>query len=130
MFALPLPLHSCTSSSPCTNCSPRDRDSLISQVFIRIVQSRLRSVVFFISVIFTACDCSSCLQEIGRAIGIALMKQFGWRADLRNPDLEVVVLLCQVACCFWNCPWYLLVCSLLPLSSGPLAVCLFAAEFT
>ncbi|KAF1653753.1 THUMP domain-containing protein 2, partial [Aptenodytes patagonicus] len=30
-------------------------------------------------------------QEIGRALGIALMKQFGWRADLRDPDLEVFV---------------------------------------
>ncbi|KAF1621442.1 THUMP domain-containing protein 2, partial [Eudyptes chrysolophus] len=30
-------------------------------------------------------------QEIGRALGIALMKQFGWRADLRDPDLEIFV---------------------------------------
>ncbi|NXL85835.1 THUM2 protein, partial [Alectura lathami] len=30
-------------------------------------------------------------QEIGRAAGIALMKQFGWRADLRDPDLEIFV---------------------------------------
>ena len=29
-------------------------------------------------------------QEVGRVIGIALMKQFGWKADLRNPNLEVM----------------------------------------
>lgn len=84
------------------------------------------------SVIFTACDCSSPLQEIGRAIGIALIKQCGWRADLRDPDLEVVVFVCQVArCCFQTCPQYLLCCFLLPLHAGlwPLAVCLSAAEF-
>ncbi|KAF1557756.1 THUMP domain-containing protein 2, partial [Eudyptes schlegeli] len=50
-----------------------------------------------------SCRCSGAIakilpsQEIGRALGIALMKQFGWRADLRDPDLEVVVLVCQVA---------------------------------
>ncbi|XP_065691520.2 THUMP domain-containing protein 2 isoform X4 [Patagioenas fasciata] len=44
-----------------------------------------------------SCRCSGAIakiltsQEIGRAIGIALMKQFGWRADLRNPDLEIFV---------------------------------------
>ncbi|XP_004436793.1 PREDICTED: THUMP domain-containing protein 2 [Ceratotherium simum simum] len=30
-------------------------------------------------------------QEVGRVIGIALMKQFGWKADLRNPDLEIFI---------------------------------------
>ncbi|XP_021109421.1 THUMP domain-containing protein 2 isoform X2 [Heterocephalus glaber] len=30
-------------------------------------------------------------QEVGRIIGIALMKQFGWKADLRNPNLEIFV---------------------------------------
>ncbi|XP_068796588.1 THUMP domain-containing protein 2 isoform X1 [Struthio camelus] len=44
-----------------------------------------------------SCRCSGAIakiftsQEIGRAIGIAIMKQFGWRADLRNPDLEIFV---------------------------------------
>ncbi|KAI6071568.1 THUMP domain-containing protein 2 [Aix galericulata] len=44
-----------------------------------------------------SCRCSGAIakiltsQEIGRAIGIALMKQFRWRADLRNPDLEIFV---------------------------------------
>ncbi|NXE98962.1 THUM2 protein, partial [Menura novaehollandiae] len=44
-----------------------------------------------------SCRCSGAIakiltsQEIGRAIGIALMKQCGWRADLRNPDLEIFV---------------------------------------
>ncbi|NWH78645.1 THUM2 protein, partial [Piaya cayana] len=44
-----------------------------------------------------SCRCSGAIakiltsQEIGRTIGIALMKQFGWRADLRNPDLEIFV---------------------------------------
>lgn len=28
-------------------------------------------------------------QEVGKIIGIALMKSFGWKADLRNPDIEV-----------------------------------------
>lgn len=30
------------------------------------------------------------------------MKQFRWRADLRNPDLEVVAPVCQVACCYFQ----------------------------
>ncbi|NXK69598.1 THUM2 protein, partial [Sylvietta virens] len=44
-----------------------------------------------------SCRCSGAVakiltsQEIGRAIGIALVKQCGWRADLRDPDLEVFV---------------------------------------
>ncbi|XP_072713380.1 THUMP domain-containing protein 2-like isoform X1 [Ciconia boyciana] len=44
-----------------------------------------------------SCRCSGAIakilpsQEIGRAVGIALMKQCGWRADLRNPDLEIFV---------------------------------------
>ncbi|NXK42451.1 THUM2 protein, partial [Piprites chloris] len=44
-----------------------------------------------------SCRCSGAIakiltsQEIGRAIGIALMKQCGWHADLRDPDLEIFV---------------------------------------
>ncbi|NXI99510.1 THUM2 protein, partial [Psophia crepitans] len=44
-----------------------------------------------------SCRCSGAIakilssQEIGRAVGIALMKQFGWRANLRDPDLEIFV---------------------------------------
>ncbi|NXY64672.1 THUM2 protein, partial [Callaeas wilsoni] len=44
-----------------------------------------------------SCRCSGALakiltsQEIGRAIGIALVKQCGWHADLRDPDLEIFV---------------------------------------
>ncbi|NXY24755.1 THUM2 protein, partial [Atrichornis clamosus] len=44
-----------------------------------------------------SCRCSGAIakivtsQEIGRAVGIALVKQCGWRADLRNPDLEIFV---------------------------------------
>ncbi|NWS69344.1 THUM2 protein, partial [Crotophaga sulcirostris] len=44
-----------------------------------------------------SCRCSGAIakiltsQEIGRTVGIALMKQFGWRADLRDPDLEIFV---------------------------------------
>uniref|UniRef100_A0A6J0TS73 THUMP domain-containing protein 2 isoform X1 n=2 Tax=Pogona vitticeps TaxID=103695 RepID=A0A6J0TS73_9SAUR len=30
-------------------------------------------------------------QDLGRIIGIALMKSFGWKADLRNPDIEIFV---------------------------------------
>ncbi|XP_015712480.1 THUMP domain-containing protein 2 isoform X1 [Coturnix japonica] len=42
-----------------------------------------------------SCRCSGAIakiltsQEIGRAVGIALRKQFGWQADLRAPDLEI-----------------------------------------
>ncbi|NWS39141.1 THUM2 protein, partial [Probosciger aterrimus] len=42
-----------------------------------------------------SCRCSGAVakvltsQEIGRAVGVALMKQCGWRADLRDPDLEI-----------------------------------------
>ncbi|NWH41868.1 THUM2 protein, partial [Chloropsis hardwickii] len=44
-----------------------------------------------------SCRCSGAIakiltsQEVGRAIGIALVKQCGWRADLRDPDLEIFV---------------------------------------
>ncbi|XP_057242816.1 THUMP domain-containing protein 2 isoform X2 [Malurus melanocephalus] len=44
-----------------------------------------------------SCRCSGAIakiltsQEIGRTIGIALVKQCGWRADLRDPDLEIFV---------------------------------------
>ncbi|NWV53846.1 THUM2 protein, partial [Daphoenositta chrysoptera] len=44
-----------------------------------------------------SCRCSGAIakvltsQEIGRAIGIALVKQCGWHADLRDPDLEIFV---------------------------------------
>ncbi|NXC68669.1 THUM2 protein, partial [Anhinga anhinga] len=44
-----------------------------------------------------SCRCSGAIakiltsEEIGRAIGIALMKQCGWQADLRDPDLEIFV---------------------------------------
>ncbi|NXS62867.1 THUM2 protein, partial [Brachypteracias leptosomus] len=44
-----------------------------------------------------SCRCSGAIakilpsQEIGRAIGIALMKQFGWQADLRDPNLEIFI---------------------------------------
>ncbi|KAJ7341228.1 hypothetical protein JRQ81_005093 [Phrynocephalus forsythii] len=30
-------------------------------------------------------------QDLGRIIGIALMRNFGWKADLRNPDIEIFV---------------------------------------
>ncbi|XP_029793756.1 THUMP domain-containing protein 2 isoform X1 [Suricata suricatta] len=42
-----------------------------------------------------SCRCSGVIakaftaQEVGRVTGIALMKQFGWKADLRNPNLEI-----------------------------------------
>ncbi|KAG3267419.1 THUMP domain containing 2, transcript variant X1 [Ictidomys tridecemlineatus] len=44
-----------------------------------------------------SCRCSGTIgkaftaQEIGRVIGIALMKQFGWKTDLRTPNLEIFV---------------------------------------
>ncbi|NXC13742.1 THUM2 protein, partial [Corythaeola cristata] len=44
-----------------------------------------------------SCRCSGAIakiltsQEIGRAVGIALMKQFGWQANLRDPDLEIFI---------------------------------------
>ncbi|KFO83104.1 THUMP domain-containing protein 2, partial [Buceros rhinoceros silvestris] len=44
-----------------------------------------------------SCRCSGAIakilpsQEVGRAVGVALMKQFGWQADLRDPDLEIFV---------------------------------------
>ncbi|NWR23992.1 THUM2 protein, partial [Emberiza fucata] len=45
-----------------------------------------------------SCRCSGAIariltsQEVGRALGTALVKQCGWRADLRDPDLEVGLL--------------------------------------
>ncbi|NXH51397.1 THUM2 protein, partial [Rhabdornis inornatus] len=44
-----------------------------------------------------SCRCSGAIakiltsQEIGRAVGVALVRQCGWRADLRDPDLEIFV---------------------------------------
>ncbi|XP_042531457.1 THUMP domain-containing protein 2 isoform X2 [Dipodomys spectabilis] len=44
-----------------------------------------------------SCRCSGTVakvftaQEVGKIIGIALMKQFGWKADLRTPDLEIFI---------------------------------------
>ncbi|GAB5569881.1 THUMP domain-containing protein 2 isoform X2 [Prionailurus iriomotensis] len=44
-----------------------------------------------------SCRCSGAIaktftaQEVGRITGIALMKQFGWKADLRNPNLEIFI---------------------------------------
>nr|XP_056709372.1 THUMP domain-containing protein 2 [Euleptes europaea] len=44
-----------------------------------------------------SCRCSGApakvfpAQIVGRIIGIALMKHFGWKADLRNPDIEIFV---------------------------------------
>ncbi|XP_033031811.1 THUMP domain-containing protein 2 isoform X2 [Trachypithecus francoisi] len=30
-------------------------------------------------------------REVGKVIGIAIMKHFGWKADLRNPKLEIFI---------------------------------------
>ncbi|NXX13239.1 THUM2 protein, partial [Podargus strigoides] len=44
-----------------------------------------------------SCRCSGAIakilssQEVGRAVGVALMKQCGWQADLRDPDLEIFI---------------------------------------
>ena len=47
---------------------------------------KLKMFIFSILIIFNLLP----FQEVGRVIGIALMKQFGWKADLRNPNLEVM----------------------------------------
>ncbi|XP_036781454.2 THUMP domain-containing protein 2 isoform X4 [Manis pentadactyla] len=44
-----------------------------------------------------SCRCSGAVaqtctaQEVGRIIGIALKKQFGWKADLRTPNVEIFI---------------------------------------
>ncbi|XP_036922435.1 THUMP domain-containing protein 2 isoform X3 [Sturnira hondurensis] len=44
-----------------------------------------------------SCRCSGAVaktfsaQEVGRIIGIALMRQFGWKADLRDPNVEIFI---------------------------------------
>ncbi|XP_078505181.1 U6 snRNA (guanine-N(2))-methyltransferase THUMPD2 isoform X2 [Lissotriton helveticus] len=44
-----------------------------------------------------SCRCSGAVakrytsEELGRMIGIALIKQFGWKTELRAPDLEIFV---------------------------------------
>ncbi|XP_032640324.1 U6 snRNA (guanine-N(2))-methyltransferase THUMPD2 isoform X1 [Chelonoidis abingdonii] len=44
-----------------------------------------------------SCRCSGAIakvftsQEVGRVLGITLVKQLGWQTDLRNPDLELFV---------------------------------------
>ncbi|XP_026517118.1 THUMP domain-containing protein 2 isoform X3 [Terrapene carolina triunguis] len=53
------------------------------------VESNNHSFSFRVS-----CRCSGAIakvftsQEVGRILGITLIKQLGWKADLRNPDLE------------------------------------------
>ncbi|XP_060711863.1 THUMP domain-containing protein 2 isoform X2 [Hemiscyllium ocellatum] len=37
-------------------------------------------------------------QELGRVIGVALSRQLGWKAELRNPVLEVYVHLSDIHC--------------------------------
>ncbi|XP_053780662.1 THUMP domain-containing protein 2 isoform X2 [Desmodus rotundus] len=49
-----------------------------------------------------SCRCRGALakafsaQEVGRIIGIALMKQFGWKADLRDPNVEIFIHLSDI----------------------------------
>ncbi|KAM7171695.1 U6 snRNA (guanine-N(2))-methyltransferase THUMPD2 [Macrochelys suwanniensis] len=56
------------------------------------VESNKHSFSFRVS-----CRCSGTIakvftsQEVGRVLGITLIKQLGWKADLRNPDLELFV---------------------------------------
>ncbi|CAM5104177.1 unnamed protein product [Eretmochelys imbricata] len=56
------------------------------------VESNNRSFNFRVS-----CRCSGTIakvftsQEVGKVLGITLIKQLGWKADLRNPDLELFV---------------------------------------
>ncbi|CAH6778035.1 THUMP domain-containing protein 2 [Phodopus roborovskii] len=44
-----------------------------------------------------SCRCSGNIgkafttQEVGRVVGIALMRKFGWKANLRNPHLEIFI---------------------------------------
>ncbi|XP_036608214.1 THUMP domain-containing protein 2 isoform X2 [Trichosurus vulpecula] len=44
-----------------------------------------------------SCRCSGTIakafttEEVGRIIGIALIKQLGWKADLRNPSIEIFI---------------------------------------
>ncbi|XP_042321719.1 THUMP domain-containing protein 2 isoform X2 [Sceloporus undulatus] len=51
-----------------------------------------------------SCRCSGVLskaftaQELGRIIGITLIKGLGWKADLRNPDIEFFVHLNDIYC--------------------------------
>ncbi|XP_069743746.1 THUMP domain-containing protein 2 isoform X2 [Narcine bancroftii] len=51
-----------------------------------------------------SCRCSGKIakmftsQEVGRAIGIGLCKEMGWKAELRNPMLEIYVHLNDVHC--------------------------------
>ncbi|NWI68542.1 THUM2 protein, partial [Todus mexicanus] len=73
------------------DCGTASKTSLESSTEKPVVTEKL-SFSFRVS-----CRCSGAIakilpsQEIGRAVGIALMKQFGWRADLRDPDLEIFV---------------------------------------
>ncbi|KFQ18310.1 THUMP domain-containing protein 2, partial [Merops nubicus] len=73
------------------DCWTESRTSLEGPSKSSIAQEKL-SFSFRVS-----CRCSGTTgkiltsQDIGRAVGIALMKQFGWQADLRDPDLEIFV---------------------------------------
>ncbi|KFP36297.1 THUMP domain-containing protein 2, partial [Chlamydotis macqueenii] len=57
-----------------------------SGAIAKIVRSQAAMCSFLNSVLFTTWDCSFPLQK-----GVALRKQCGWRADLRDPDLEIFV---------------------------------------
>ncbi|XP_067883550.1 THUMP domain-containing protein 2 isoform X2 [Heterodontus francisci] len=51
-----------------------------------------------------SCRCSGKIakaftsQELGRAIGVALGRQMGWKAELRNPMMEVYIHLSDIHC--------------------------------
>ncbi|XP_062824999.1 THUMP domain-containing protein 2 isoform X3 [Anolis carolinensis] len=89
--------------------SEAHKDSDVSQVspFIETAPEHLQEKPLESNSYFSfrvSCRCSGLLaktftaQEMGRIIGIALMKNFGWKADLRHPDIEIFVHLNDIYC--------------------------------
>ncbi|EPY74574.1 THUMP domain-containing protein 2 isoform 2 [Camelus ferus] len=74
-------------------CSGAIAKTFTAQISFTFGNSRIVVLSFlaFSSVQLCVCGLAALLQvlqEVGRVFGIALMKQFGWKADLRNPNLE------------------------------------------
>ncbi|XP_060104369.1 THUMP domain-containing protein 2 [Heteronotia binoei] len=82
--------------------SEADIDNVLSEskLFLEKTSEGIREKCIEASSNFSfrvSCRCSGALakvfpaQVMGRIIGIALTKHFGWKANLRNPDIEIFV---------------------------------------
>ncbi|XP_060610479.2 THUMP domain-containing protein 2 [Anolis sagrei] len=104
-----IPAEGQIENQPRCDISEAHKQSVVSQVspFIETSSEHLQEKPLESNSCFSfrvSCRCSGLLaktftaQEMGRIIGIALMKNFGWKADLRRPDIEIFVHLNDIYC--------------------------------